>query len=100
MTNPIRTAFIIAVISIATIGICSISWGAEGKVIAKKDLPASIQAAKNAPKFPGIPSCAKGRLETTEWPASVDKDKHPCADAQTLYVCAAFGKVSVRCELK
>jgi hypothetical protein len=72
---------------------------AEGKVIARKDLPAAIASdAKKAPKFPGIPSCAKGRMVTTEWPASVDKTDHKCADSSTLYVCAAFGKLSVRCE--
>ena len=77
---------------------------AEGKVIARKDLPAAVQGdAKAAPKFPGIPSCAKGRLETNVWPESVSKTSesgkaHKCADAQTLYVCAAFGKLSVRCE--
>ena len=72
---------------------------AEGKVIARKDLPAAVQGdAKKASKFPGVPSCAKGRLVTKDWPESVDKAGHKCADAQTLYVCAAFGKLSVRCE--
>ena len=77
---------------------------AEGKVIARKDLPAAVQGdAKAAPKFPGVPPCANGRLETTVWPESVSKTSesgkaHKCADAQTLYVCAAFGKLSVRCE--
>ena len=73
---------------------------AEGKIIARKDLPAAIQGstAKKAPKFPGVPSCAKGRLETTTWPESVAKGGHKCADASTLYVCASFGKISVRCE--
>jgi hypothetical protein len=71
---------------------------AEGKVIARKDLPDAIASAQKAPKFPGIPSCAKGRMVTTEWPASVDKTDHKCADSSTLYVCAAFGKLSIRCE--
>ena len=73
---------------------------AEGQVIARKDLPAAIagDSAKKDAKFPGVPSCAKGRLVTTEWPASVEKKDHKCADAQTLYVCAAFGKLSIRCE--
>lgn len=77
---------------------------AEGKVIARKDLPAAVQGdAKKESKFPGIPSCAKGRLETNVWPESASKTTeagkaHKCADAQTLYVCVAFGKLSVRCE--
>ena len=72
---------------------------AEGKFIARKDLPAAVAGdAKKAPKFPGVPSCAKGRLVTTEWPASVEKKDHKCADASQLYVCAAFGKISIRCE--
>ena len=72
---------------------------AEGQVIARKDLPAAIAGdSAKAVKFPGVPSCAKGRLVTTEWPASVEKKDHKCADASQLYVCAAFGKISIRCE--
>ena len=72
---------------------------AEGKFIARKDLPAAVATvAKKSAKFPGVPSCAKGRLVTAEWPASVERKDHKCADASQLYVCAAFGKLSIRCE--
>ena len=80
---------------------------AEGKVIARKDLPAAVQATeKKAPKFPGIPACAKGRL-VTDWGTVMDLDdamtaekvqSHKCAESKTVYACAAFGKLSVRCE--
>jgi hypothetical protein len=72
---------------------------AEGKVIARKDLPQAMTAkTTKAPKFPGIPACAKGRLQTDVWPAGSEQKGHKCADAQTLYVCAAFGKLSIKCE--
>jgi hypothetical protein len=74
--------------------------GAEaGTVVPRKDLPAAVAGtAKKAEKFPGIPACANGRLVTHDWPPSVEKDGHECAVASELYVCAAFGKISVRCE--
>lgn len=80
---------------------------AAGKVITKADLPESIKTAKKdkAAKFPGIPSCSVGRLET-DWSTVMDigdwdepKVKaHACNSAKNVYVCAAFGKLSVRCE--
>ena len=71
-----------------------------GKVIPRDELPESIKAqtGKKEAKFPGIPSCAKGRMLTTTWPESVPQDKHPCKDSSELYLCVSFGKVSVRCE--
>ena len=75
------------------------AFAAEGKIIPRAELPASVaKTAKKEPKFPGIPACARGRLETSTWPESVSQDKHPCKDAQNIYVCQAFGKISVRCE--
>lgn len=77
----------------------------KGKFIPKDELPAAIQApAKKAPKFPGVPTCAKGRLEITDhdsepmltWRGA--NQGHRCYDAGTVYVCAAFGKLSVKCE--
>ena len=71
----------------------------KGQVIPRDKLPASMTAkvAKEA-KFPGLPACAKGRTIITTWPESVTKDGHPCQDANDLYACVAFGKVSVKCE--
>ena len=71
----------------------------KGQVIPRDKLPASMtaKAAKEA-KFPGIPSCAKGRLVSNEWPQSVEQKGHPCQDSNDLYLCAAFGKVSIKCE--
>ena len=70
-----------------------------GKFVAKDDLPQAVKSdAKKEGKFPGFPSCAKGRIVTTTWPDSVEKTGHKCADASELYVCASFGRLSVRCE--
>jgi hypothetical protein len=71
----------------------------KGTVIPRDKLPASMTAkvAKEA-KFPGVPSCAKGRIIVDKWPTSVEQADHPCKDAQDLYVCVAFGKISVKCE--
>jgi hypothetical protein len=85
-----------------------IAFGAEGKIIKRADLPEAVKAAKSAKKaskFPGIPSCSVGRLET-DWSTVMDIGSwdetrvkaHACGSAKTVYVCSAFGKLSVRCE--
>ena len=71
----------------------------KGQVIPRDKLPASMTAKVKAdPKFPGLPACAKGRVVSNEWPQSVEQKGHPCQDANDLYLCSAFGKVSVKCE--
>ena len=98
MTRTLRYLILAQAVIVASLLHCAFAR-AEGKVITRKDLPAAVQGdSKKAPKFPGIPSCAKGRIVTTTWPESVEKANHKCADATTLYVCAAFGKISIRCE--
>jgi hypothetical protein len=77
-----------------------------GQFIAKDDLPQVVkeQSAKKEPKFPGIPSCAKGRVLLTNHDSEPlltwagEHQDHKCFGADKLYVCASFGKLSVRCE--
>lgn len=104
-----RTLIATLVLSLATCAVSLAAFGAEkGNVIPRKDLPASItaQSAKKAPKFPGIPACAKGRI-LTDWGTVMDLDdsltpdkvrEHKCSESKAIYACAAFGKMSVRCE--
>jgi hypothetical protein len=83
------------------------AFGSEGKIIKRADLPETIKTAKKdkSAKFPGIPSCNVGRLET-DWSTVMDIGEwseakvkaHSCASSKTVYVCSAFGKLSVRCE--
>jgi hypothetical protein len=94
-----RTYFSIISLGLALAASQSAFAADKGAVIPRDKLPASMTAKEVKPaKFPGLPACSKGRLVVTEWPESVKQDKHPCADSSELYVCTAFGKVSVKCE--
>lgn len=117
-----KTLVAALVLSLATCALSLAAFGAEKgketnapKVIKKADLPASIVSfsAKKTPKFPGVPACSKGRAVMTwnevnalpgpekdsvaTYPGDTGGD-HKCSDAKTLYVCVAFGKLSIRCE--
>lgn len=77
-----------------------------GKVIPRAELPEAVKSSssKGPAKFPGIPACSKGRIETSDRAAEplatffAEHQDHKCASAATVYVCVAFGKLSVRCE--
>jgi len=91
---------------IAAFSLYATAYAAEGKVIPRDDLPAAIKTTPKSAasaKFPGVPACRKGRLETTTSDEIVktylsDHPAHKCAEASTVYVCAAFGNLSIRCE--
>lgn len=103
--GPVQVAAFLAVILAGL----SLAFGAEtkGKVIATKDLPPSItsKAKSTANKFPGIPACSMGRM-LTDMSTVMDLDdsrpdwwkSHKCYNKPEVYVCTAFGKLSVRCE--
>jgi hypothetical protein len=113
MKNVLRALIAISVF-FAILALASWAGAAEptrGKVIPRAELPAAIQAprtSKTAAKFPGVPSCRVGRLET-DWGTVYDLTpgdakpsevwaKHACQGKDTVYVCAAFGTLSVRCQ--
>jgi len=113
MKNVLKALIVISVF-FAIVALSIAASGAEptkGKLVKRADLPAAIQApkaSKTAAKFPGVPSCRVGRLET-DWGTVYDLTpgdakpsevwaKHACQGKDTVYVCAAFGKLSVRCQ--
>jgi hypothetical protein len=109
MKNVLRGLIAISVF-FAILALASWAGAAEpakGKVIPRAELPADIQApktSKTAAKFPGVPSCRMGRLETSEYDTEPlltwrgQNQNHKCFDAKVVYVCAAFGRLSVRCQ--
>jgi hypothetical protein len=106
-TCTMTTKLILTSIAFLSLAASIVNGAEKGAVIAKKDLPASITAksAKTAKHSDSIPSCAKGRL-VSAWGdiakadgiEKVDTESHPCFAENEIYVCRAFGKLSIRCE--
>jgi len=101
-------AYLVVIVGALWLGIANAAEPSKGKVIAKKDLPAAIATpakAKGSTKFPGVPACSKGRM-LTDISTVMDLDdsrpdwwkNHKCYGKPEVYICTAFGKLSVRCE--
>ena len=96
-------------ISIISIGIALAAFQAQvcqAETVKRQDLPANLKGGKVSKNSDGIPGCATGREKLSgkdldsepiaSWRAT--HDKHPCADAGTLWVCRVGKNLSVRCE--
>lgn len=98
-----RTLVAALILSLSTCAVSLVAFGADGKVIPRKDLPANLKGGKAPKSSDGIPSCTTGRAKmdssegvVKEWAAT--HEKHDCAGAATVYVCRAGKNLSVRCE--
>ena len=102
MSKSLKTLLVTltATIALSTAAFAADKAPAAGTIIKRADLPAAVTAsAKKASKFPGVPSCAVGRVLLEELPDwQEDNASHKCAKSTALYVCQSFGRLSVRCD--
>lgn len=96
-----KTLVAALILSLTTCAVSLAAFGADGKVIPRKDLPANLKGGKVAKNSDGIPGCQTGRVSMSvkdlgDWAET--HAKHDCATASTVLVCRVGKNLSVRCE--